>query len=181
MSRPLVVVEASERALSLCVRELEQDGFRVVLGWRQDPAVVCRGEVVDAADAAEALLAAVAGAGLVVHARAERAVIDRLVDDLRRLGPVDHQTAEPEPGPALTADERRLLDRLARGQTLGKAAAELNLSRRTADRRIASARRKLGADTTAEAIVRRSRSFSTRVRARGRESGDQPRSQRSGS
>jgi DNA-binding NarL/FixJ family response regulator len=153
VSRPLVVVEASERALAECVRELERQGFRVVRGWRQDAAVVSTGEVADAADAAEALLAAVAGAGLVVHAGADRAVIDRLVDDLRRLGPVDHRTTEPEPSPALTADERRLLDRLASGQTLGQAAAELNLSRRTADRRLASARRKLGAETTAEAIV----------------------------
>ena len=29
--------------------------------------------------------------GIVVHAIAERAVIDRLVDDLRRLGAVDHR------------------------------------------------------------------------------------------
>lgn len=153
MTRPLVVVEASERALAEHVRELERQGLRVVRGWRQEASLVCVGEVADAADAAEALLAAVAGAGLVVHARAGRAVIDRLVDDLRRLGPVEHVTTEPEPGPALTADERRLLDRLADGQTLGEAAAGLNLSRRTADRRLASARKKLGAATTAEAIV----------------------------
>lgn len=126
---------------------------RVVRGWRGDASVVCVGEVVDAAGAAEALLAAVAGAGLVVRARADRAVVDRLVDDLRRLGSVDHRTSEPEPRLELTADERRLLDRLADGRTLGRAAAELNLSRRTADRRLASARKKLGAATTAEAIV----------------------------
>jgi DNA-binding NarL/FixJ family response regulator len=153
VSQPLVVIEASELALAQRVRELERRGVPVVRGWRQDASIVCTGEVTDAADAAEALLAAVAGAGLVVHARADRAVIDRLVDDLRRLGPVEHCTTEPEPGAALTADERRLLDRLADGQTLGRAAADLNLSRRTADRRLASARRKLGAATTAEAIV----------------------------
>jgi DNA-binding NarL/FixJ family response regulator len=153
VSQPLIVVEASERALVHCVRELERQGRRVIRGWRQDASIVCTGEVVDASDAAEALLAAVAGAGLVVQARADRAVIDRLVDDLRRLGPVDHCTTEPDPGPTLTSDERRLLDRLADGQTLGQAAAALNLSRRTADRRLASARKKLGAATTAEAVV----------------------------
>jgi DNA-binding CsgD family transcriptional regulator len=158
VSRPLVVVEASERALAQCVRELEREGFPVIHGWRQDGSIVCVGDVADAADAAEALLAAVAGAGLVVHARADRAVIDRLVDDLRRLGAVDHRTTEPGAGPVLTADERRLLDRLADGQTLGQAAADLNLSRRTADRRLASAREKLGAETTAEAIVSHVRS-----------------------
>ena len=153
MSRPLVVVEGSGRALAEHVRELERRGFRVVRGWRQDASLVCVGEVVDAAGAAEALLAAVAGAGLVVHARADRAVVDRLVDDLRRLDSVEHDTIDAEPGPELTAEERRLLDRLAAGRTLGQAAAELNLSRRTADRRLASARTKLGAATTAEAIV----------------------------
>jgi DNA-binding CsgD family transcriptional regulator len=157
VSRPLVVIEGSERAVAHAVRELEREGFRVVSGWRQDASIVCAGAVVDAADAAEALLAAVAGAGLVVHARAERAVTDRLVDDLRRLGPVEHRTNEPESRPALTPDERRLLDRLADGQTLGWAAADLNLSRRTADRRLASARKKLGAATTAEAIVSHTR------------------------
>jgi DNA-binding NarL/FixJ family response regulator len=158
VTQPFVVIEASERAFAHGVRELEHQGFRIVRGWRQDGSIVCTGEVTNAADAAEALLAAVAGAGLVVHARADRAVIDRLVDDLRRLGPVDHRTGEPDPAPTLTADERRLLDRLAAGQTLGQAAADLNLSRRTADRRLASARQKLDAATTAEAIVRHARS-----------------------
>jgi len=157
VSRPLVVVEGSEHALADAVRELERRGFRVVRGWRQDASIVCVGPVVDAADAAEALLAAVAGAGIVVHARSDRFVVDRLVDDLRRLGRVDHRTSEPEPRPALTADERRLLDRLADGRTLGEAAADLSLSRRTADRRLAAARKKLGAATTAEAIVSHTR------------------------
>jgi DNA-binding CsgD family transcriptional regulator len=150
-------MEGSERALAQRVRELERQGHRIVHGWQQDASTVCIGQVVDAADAAEALLAVVAGAGLVVHARADRAVIDRLVDDLRRFGPVDHLTGALEPSPELTPVERRLLDRLADGQTLGQAAADLSLSRRTADRRLASARKKLGADTTAEAIVNHAR------------------------
>jgi len=138
--KPLVVVEASERAYASALHE-------------HAGANLFTGAVRDEGDAAEALLAAVGGAGVVVHARAERDVIDRLVDDLRRLGPVDHRTEEPEPGPGLTADERRLLDALAQGKTLGEAAAVLHLSRRTADRRLASARQKLGAASTAEAVV----------------------------
>jgi DNA-binding CsgD family transcriptional regulator len=94
--------------------------MRVVKGWRNDESHVCTGAVRDTTDAAEALLAAVAGAGLIVHAQADRDVIYRLVDDLRRLG---------------------------------EAAAELHLSRRTADRRLASARDKLGVATTPEAVV----------------------------
>jgi DNA-binding NarL/FixJ family response regulator len=153
VSRPLVVVEASERAFTRASRDVERAGGRVVAGWRHDASVVSAGVVRDAADAAEALLAAVAGAGLVVHAVAPRDVIDRLVDDLRRFGPVDHRTGEPEARPDLTAEERGLLDLLAGGRTLGDAAAALHVSRRTADRRLASARRKLGAATTAEAVV----------------------------
>ena len=153
MTRPLVVVEASEHAFAHALSEVGRRGQRVVQGWRHDDSVVCTGAVRDAADAAQALLAAVAGAGLVLHARAPRDVIDRLVDDLRRLGPVDHRTAEPDTGAGLTAEERGLLDRLVAGKTLGEAAAELHLSRRTADRRLASARRKLGAGTTADAVV----------------------------
>lgn len=153
MTRPFVVVEASERAFASALRELERTGVRIVHRWMNDASVVCAGPVRDAEDAARALLAAVAGAGLVVHAQADRDVIDRLVDDLRRFGRVDYRTREPDLRPELSADERRLLDRLAEGKTLGKAAAELHLSRRTADRRLASAREKLGVATTAEAVV----------------------------
>jgi DNA-binding NarL/FixJ family response regulator len=144
MTRPLVVVEASERAFADAVRRLD-DGRSFI------------GPIRDASEAAEALLAAVGGAGVIAHALAEREVIDRLVDDLRRLGPVEHRTGEPTPGAGLTADERRLLDALAQGKTLGAAATALHLSRRTADRRLASARAKLGAGTTAEAVVAYSR------------------------
>ena len=153
MTRPLIVVEASEHAHVQAVRDVERRGAHVVEGWRHDASVVCSGEVNDAADAAHALLAVVAGAGLVVHARADREVIDRFVDDLRRFGPVDHRITEPESAPALTPEERALLEYIADGKTLGEAAAELHLSRRTADRRLASARQKLGAATTTDAVV----------------------------
>jgi DNA-binding CsgD family transcriptional regulator len=53
----------------------------------------------------------------------------------------------------LTAEERDLLALLADGQTLGAAARSLHLSRRTADRRLAGARAKLGVASTAEAVV----------------------------
>lgn len=158
MSEPLVVVEGSERALAHALREVDGSGRRVVQGWHVNALpVVCTGAVRDEDDAAEALLAAVGGAGVVVYAVADREVIDRLVDDLWRLGPVDHRTGEPEAGPGLTSEERRLLDFLLEGKTLGEAAAELHLSRRTADRRLAAAREKLGVATTAEAIVAYSR------------------------
>ncbi|MGH8861231.1 MAG: hypothetical protein ACRDVG_08365 [Jatrophihabitantaceae bacterium] len=129
-------------------------GGPLVDGWDgpAPPAAVRVGAVTDAASAAQAVLAAVGGADLVVLATAERAVIDQLCDDLRRLGCLDHRV-DPEPAAVLGADERELLARLAGGASLGEAARALHLSRRTADRRLAAARRALGAATTSEALV----------------------------
>ena len=50
-------------------------------------------------------------------------------------------------------DAAELLRRLASGMSLGEAAMALHLSRRTADRRLAAARRQLRVETTAEALV----------------------------
>ncbi|MDT4942095.1 MAG: hypothetical protein QOJ34_2184, partial [Pseudonocardiales bacterium] len=111
---------------------------------------VCVGRVVDEACAAQAVLAAVAGARLVVEAHAPRDVVDRLCDDLRRLGELDHRVGADRP--VLSAEERALIAELLAGAALGEAARTLHLSRRTADRRLASARAALGAATTAEAV-----------------------------
>jgi DNA-binding CsgD family transcriptional regulator len=46
------------------------------------------------------------------------------------------------------------LSLLSDGFTLGEASARLGISRRTADRRLADARRALGAERTAEAVAR---------------------------
>jgi DNA-binding NarL/FixJ family response regulator len=54
----------------------------------------------------------------------------------------------------LDEDARAILRCLAEGQTLGQAASTLNLSRRTADRRLAEARRALGVERTVEAVSR---------------------------
>lgn len=151
--RPLLVVEASAGALESARRELERAGHAVVDGWAGGAEAVCCAPVRNHEEAAAALLAALEGRGLLVHALAERDVVDRLVEDLRRLGPVEHRTSEPAPRVPLTPDERGLLDLLAAGRTLGEAAAELHLSRRTADRRLASARLKLGAASTAAAVA----------------------------
>ena len=107
-----------------------------------------------ASDARAALLAAIAGQGIVAHATADRAVIDRLADDLRRLGPVDHRVGSADDVPAIHDQVRELLGLLAEGHSLGDAAAILGLSRRTADRRLAMARRLLGTDRTTEAVAR---------------------------
>lgn len=130
-------------------------GSETIAGWLAPRGrVTCHGDVASDADAVLALRAAVAGASLVIVARATRETIDRLVDDLRRLGPVEHVTADVPAPPTVDVQQRRLLRMLAEGWTLGEAATELGLARRTADRRLDAARRALGADRTADALAR---------------------------
>jgi DNA-binding CsgD family transcriptional regulator len=54
----------------------------------------------------------------------------------------------------LRFDQRRLLELLAQGMTVGEAARRVFVSRRTADRRLAEARIALGVRTTTEAVAR---------------------------
>ena len=75
------------------------------------------------------------------------------MDDLRRIGPVDQVLLGPDPLAALDDDQRALLEALATGSSIGEAAAALHLSTRTAERRLATARKALGVRTTAEAIA----------------------------
>jgi DNA-binding NarL/FixJ family response regulator len=157
--RPIVVIEDPERAstrVAAAIAAVRAAGWTAVPSWsapRPGERLVCTGTVASADDARQALLAVLAGAGLVVKVTADRPTVDQFVDDLRRLGPVDHLTAGTAPPARLDAEQRALLDLLADGLTLGEAAHELALSRRTADRRLAGARRILGVATTAEAIL----------------------------
>ncbi|HEY8301731.1 MAG TPA: hypothetical protein VIG48_07520 [Jatrophihabitans sp.] len=130
-------------------------GAPLVDGWDgpAPPGAVRVGAVIDAADAARAVLAAVRGCDLVVLGAGERAVIDQLCDDLRRLGALDHVVGDGSEAPVLSTEERELLAHLVAGASLGGAARALHMSRRTADRRLAAARRALGARTTSEAVV----------------------------
>lgn len=101
-------------------------------------------------DAADAVLAALDGADLVLACTAPDEVVDALVDDLWHLGTVEHVAT---PGVALSAEQVALLSRLGAGDSLGEAATRLHLSRRTADRRLAQVRAALGVRTTAEAVL----------------------------
>jgi len=85
---------------------------------------------------------------------APRDVADRLIDDLRRLGPVEYRLGRAHAVPDIEPDARAILGLLAEGQSLGEAAVILGISRRTADRRLALARHALGAKRTTEAIAR---------------------------
>lgn len=160
---PVVVVEGPPGCTAPEIERLRSAGARIIDGFRpplRADGAVCVGVVDSEATAIEALLAVLGGAGLVAEARADRATIDRLVDDLRRRGFVDHRVVgdrgitgtagEPE----LAVEGRAILGMLAMGLSLGEAAHVLGLGRRTADRRLAEARRDLGVSRTTEAIAK---------------------------
>ena len=134
--------------------DLRSAGWTLVSGWNARTGIVCTGAVGSTEDAAAALLAAVGGAGVLIDAHAERDVVDRLCEDLRRIGRLDHRVGEQALRVTLTRDEQALVEILLVGESLGTAARRLSLARRTADRRLASVRAKLGVETTAEALVR---------------------------
>jgi DNA-binding NarL/FixJ family response regulator len=154
--KPLVVVEGPDAAVASAVAEIRRGEWNLVSGWNPPRGVeraVCTGTVASAEDAAAALLAVVAGAGVVIAGRADRAVLDRLIDDLRRFGPVDHRGPDAPVRAPLTGEEQSLLDLLAEGLSVSEAARRLSLSRRTAVRRLAAGRAKLGVETTAAAVI----------------------------
>lgn len=160
MTPPLVVVEGAEVAARHAVEEVAAAGWTTTAGFaapHRSGRIVRTGIVATVADAEAALLAALVGQGLAIQATAERDVIDRLIDGLRRLGRVDHRVGPPDAGPTLSSDARAILDLLAEGHSLGEAAAILGLSRRTADRRLAEGRATLGVERTTEAISRAKR------------------------
>lgn len=165
MSAPYVLVDEGsgcEATLEAAALDLARDGWRVMDGLDARPAlgrIVLRGTVATGQDAASALLAALDGFGLLVRGAAEGEIVARLVDDLRRLGHVDHRIPAGAGSQAATIgpEGRAILALLAEGHTLGEAAGRLGLSRRTADRRLAEARAVLGVTRTTEAIARAAR------------------------
>jgi len=151
----IVLEDAAHADFDLACAELASQGLSVVPAFEPAaPGLVCAGEVGDWQAAQLAVLAALAGADLVVAAAAPREVIDTLCEDLRRLGTLDHRLSPRKSAVLeLSQAERALIERLLAGDSLGEAARALHMSRRTADRRLASARRALGAASTAEALA----------------------------
>jgi len=125
-------------------------------GWHGAPGRLCAGVVRTDDDVGRVVLAALAGADLVVDCRVGREAADLMCDDLRRLGTLDHRIVDPD-AVALDEDQQALLAAIAEGASLGQAAAGLHLSRRTADRRLAAARKTLDAASTPEAVVKATR------------------------
>jgi DNA-binding CsgD family transcriptional regulator len=160
MTGPLLVV-GEPLARAEAADDLTLRGWRLSDGWHVDQpsaALVCCGLVSDAADMGPVVLAAISGAGVLAQA-ATRPLAEQLGDDLRRVGPVLHRFSDLG-WVVLDPEERRLLDLLDEGVSLGEAARVLHVARRTADRRLASARARLGASTNAAAIATRRRRLS---------------------
>ena len=170
---PVLLVDARSELVRL--REQETvDGRRVQAGfalpsdpWKlDDRRLLCVGAVRDAADASHAVEAVSRGVAVAVHIEATGEVRRQLLEDLHRVGAVQHRPMvdrdhDESAGPAdgcgvdvLDPDEQDLLDALVAGRTITEAATQLHLSRRTATRRLARSRKRLGVATTAEAMTR---------------------------
>lgn len=109
-------------------------------------------EITTAEQAAAALMLAVRGAGLLVFIDREAPWAGGFLADLERLAAPTPSVGGP-PAIPLTQEQRELLDLLAAGASIASAAASRYISLRTANRRIAEARKALGAASTSEAVV----------------------------
>ena len=75
--------------------------------------------------------------------------------DLHRIGPVQRvDRSELFDGLPLSSDEQAVLRALGSGASVRETADALFISKRTAERRVASARKALGVRTTAEAVTK---------------------------
>jgi hypothetical protein len=145
-----------------------REGFALPeAGWDVTASrLVLFGRVPDVDTAELALLAAARGAGVVAITDLRGEVGRALLADLERIGPVstdpDAEIAgstaaadgtDHAAGTTLAPEQRALLERLARGETIAAAAQAEFLSLRTANRRIAEARDALGVRSTREAVL----------------------------
>lgn len=156
---------ASTAAATSVVRHLSRagwtirDGFALPeAGWDVTAArLALTGRVGDPDTATLAVLAAARGAAIVAVADPRTDLGRALLADLTRVGVVhtdpDVGDVPAAAGTTLAAEHRALLDRLSNGETIAAAASAEFLSLRTANRRIAEARRLLGVGTTREAVL----------------------------
>lgn len=164
MVAPLYVVANGAEATAV-LRRLSRDGWvirsgfaMVEAGWDVSGLSVVRyGRVTDADTASLAVLAAARGAGVVCVCDPVSSRGRALSADLGRIGPlgVDPavETGVTVVASPLTDEQSSLLARLAAGETIAAAAEAEFLSLRTANRRIAAARKALGVATTREAVM----------------------------
>ncbi|MDQ3609526.1 MAG: LuxR C-terminal-related transcriptional regulator, partial [Actinomycetota bacterium] len=157
----LLVAEGAGGTLRGAVDQLRAEGWMVQEGWGLPDVpwklaqrrIACTGWVATGEEAVEVVLAALRGVALAVAVPDER-LLERLAEDLHRIGDVQERTADAaQPLERLDAEQRRLLEALASGSTIEVAAQRLAWSRRTIDRRLAVIREVLGVSSTAEALM----------------------------
>lgn len=154
------VLAASQDAAGRIAGQLRAEGWEVhtafddpVAGWRLDRGRhICVAEVADRQAVEAALLLAVRGAGIVAWTSSTEHAA-QLYDGLSRLGTVEIPDERSSATGDLDPDQLRMLELLADGATQVEVAERLGWSRRTVTRRLAEARRTLGAQTTAQAVV----------------------------
>jgi DNA-binding CsgD family transcriptional regulator len=113
--------------------------------------ILCTGCVAGLDDVAPVVGAAARGAAVVVWSEPSCPAYASLVTDLSKIGQLRVLHGEAG-GEALPEEERQLLMLLAEGLTVREAAQRCSLSVRSAERRLSSARRRLGVGTTTEAV-----------------------------
>ncbi|QSB06786.1 LuxR family transcriptional regulator [Natronoglycomyces albus] len=161
--RPLHVVASTAEAEAL-IRKLSlagwtrRDGFALMdTSWDIGPqTLVCVGRLGDTHTASQAVLAAARGAGVVAICDPTGALGRRVRRDLERIGPLGWMPGTGEASAndvGLDEQQCKLLDHLAQGLTIAAAAEAEFISLRTANRRIAAARRSFGVSTTRQAVV----------------------------
>ncbi|MBI1758067.1 MAG: LuxR family transcriptional regulator [Actinobacteria bacterium] len=142
--------------LTVAVAELRRAGWRPRPGFAlpdqpwdvSAERVALVGDLTCEEDARAAARAAMRGAALVVRLDHTAAWVGRFLAELRRLG------ANPEFTVSLLSTQHRaLLDLLAEGASIARAAGQLYISLRTANRRVAEARAVLGTRSTREAVL----------------------------
>lgn len=146
--RSLVRTVAARDTLRAVVRELH-DAPRIP--WTLPPSVVWTIDLIDEDGAADTLRGALRGASLLVWLGAAEELNDRFLADAERL--VDIEVLPGSNGLALSPEQLRLQELLSRGWSVVQIAAELDLSRRTAERRLVRLRELHGVDTNAELAV----------------------------
>ena len=168
MTAPLVFVDQQHDLLE-ATASIERLGYTVAHGfvlppspWDLAPARrACTGTIGDTAAARQAVVAAARGCALAVACNPAGDLRERLIADLQRIGAIGAAGAiaavaslQSAGTTNLTDDQREILSLLSSGVSVPKAAERLFLSLRTAERRLAGARRALGVRSTAEAVLR---------------------------
>ena len=161
MDRPLILFDGTEEELARLKEDLQQEGWKLLYGWNLPQIgwdlgtdrTVCVGQVRTEEDAEAAVIAAARGTGILAIVSPGDPVAGSLLENLERVGPVEHRSSSTGKTSGLTPGDGRLLSLLGEGLSVTEAAQALHISRRTAERRLAHIRRALNVGSTSEAVV----------------------------